>query len=158
MAPSALEDHGIRTFNGPGAWAGLAGSSAVIVLLGAGLIWVVQRYLRSLNIMAGTSPDEAIARAGISLKVLAVVTGVLAVGTAVYTARSCARVLAHKQMPAPGAWVIGNPTVIVGTRAVVWGRVGYVLAGLLGIMGIAFTYMMWQFVDLMMSGVGTLGI
>lgn len=158
MAPSALNEHGIRTFSGPSAWAGLAASSAVIVLLGAGLIWAVQRYLRALDVLAATSPDDAITRAGVSLKILAGVLGGLAIGTALYTARSCARVLAAQQIPPPGAWVFGNPTIISGNRAVLWGRVGYVLAGLLAIIGAAFTYMMFQFVDLMMSGVGTLGI
>lgn len=158
MAPSALNEHGVRTFSGPTAWAGLAGSSAVILLLGLGLIWAVQRYLNALDVMAARSPDAAILRAGISLKVLAVVMGVLAIGTALHTARSCARVLAAKQIPPPGAWVLGNPSLISGERAVMWGRIGYVLAGLLAIMGGLITYLMWEFVDLMMSGVGTLGI
>ncbi|MGD8327811.1 MAG: hypothetical protein PVJ49_00160 [Acidobacteriota bacterium] len=158
MAPSALDEHGIRTFSGPGAWAGLAASTAVIVLGGLGMIWGVQRYLHALDVQASTSPDAAIARAGVALKFLAMVLGTLAVATALYTARSCARVLAARQIPPPGAWVLGTPTIITGGRAVIWGRVGYVLAGLLAIMGVMVTYMMWEFVNLMMSGVGTLGI
>lgn len=158
MAPSALNEHGVRTFSGPSVWAGLAGSSALIVGFGVALIWAVQRYLQALDLLAARSPDAAILRAGISLKVLALVMGVLAIGTAVHTARSCARVLAAKQIPPPGAWVLGTPTIISGERAVMWGRVGYVLAGLLAIMGAVITYLMWEFVDLMMSGVGTLGI
>jgi hypothetical protein len=158
MAPSALNEHGIRTFSGPSAWAGLGASTGIIALLGTALIWAVQRYLQALDVMATTDPDAAIVRAGLSLKILALVMGVLAIGTALYTARSCARVVHHQQIPPPGAWVFGTPTIIVGPRAVAWGRVGYVLAGLLAIMGATITYLMWEFVDLMMSGVGTSGI
>jgi uncharacterized membrane protein len=155
MSPSALNEHGIRTFSGPSAWAGLAASSAVIVVLGGVMIVALESYVRSLDVLAATSPDAAIARAGTTLKVLGLIMGVLAMGTSLYTARSCARVLAHRQIPPPGSWVLGGPTVIHGTRAVIWGRVGYVLAGVLAIMGGAFTYLIWQFVDLMMAGVGT---
>lgn len=153
MSPSALNEHGIRTFSGPSAWAGLAASSAAIVALGAILIVGIEQYVRSLDVLAATSPEAAIARAGTMLKVLGLVMGVLAIGTALYTARSCARVLAHRQLPPPGSWVLGGPKVIYGTRAVVWGRVGYALAGLLAILGGSFTYLIWQFVDLMMTGV-----
>lgn len=158
MAPSALNEHGVRTYSGPGAWTGLVGSSALIAAFGVALVWAVQRYLQELDRLAARSPDAAVLRAGISLKVLAVVMGILAIGTALHTARSCARVLAAKQIPPPGAWVLGTPTLVTGERAVMWGRIGYVLAGILAILGAVVTYLMWQFVDLMMSGVGTLGI
>jgi len=111
--------------------------------------------VRSLDVLAATSPDLAIARAGTTLKGLGVIMGVLAIGTSLYTARSCARVLAHRQIPPPGSWVMGGPKVIYGTRAVIWGRVGYALAGLLAILGGSFTYLIWQFVDLMMAGVAS---
>ena len=158
MAPSALNEHGVRTFSGPSVWASLAGSSALIVAFGVALVWAVQRYVHALDLMAARSPDAAILRAGISLKVLAAVMGLLAIGTALHTARSCGRVLAAKQIPPPGAWVLGNPTLISGDRAVLWGRVGYILAGVLAIVGAVITYLMWQFVDLMMSGIGTPGV
>jgi hypothetical protein len=158
MAPSALHEHGIHTLSGPRAWVGMAGSTAAIVVAGLGLILAVQRYLHSLDLMAAISPDAAIARAGVSLKILGVVTGILAIGTSLYTIRSCRQVLAHRQLPPPGAWVLGNPTVLQGTRAVVWGRIGYVLAALLAVTAVMMTVLTWQFVDLMMSGVGTLGI
>ena len=158
MRTSALENQGIRTSDSLRAWVSLAASAAGVALLGWGLIWATQRYIHSLNEMASVSPDDAIARAGFSLRVLALVMGALALGTAWHTARSCSRVLIHRQIPPPGSWVLGRPTVVSGTRAVIWGRVGYVLAALLAVIGIVCTYLMWQFVDLMMSGVGTLGI
>lgn len=158
MGSSALENHGIRTFDSPRAWAGLAVSAAGVLALGWLLIWATQRYLHSLNLMAGTDPDAAITRAGFSLRVLALVMGVLALGTAWHTARSCRKVLAHQQIPPPGAWVLGRPTIVSGARAVIWGRVGYALAAVLATIGIVCTYLMWQFVGLMMSGVGPQGV
>ena len=158
MDPSAAEELGIRTFTGPRARAGAVASALGVGVFALVIYWSTQLYMFSLDRMAMVSPDAAISRAGLTLKVLALVIGGLALGTAAYTARSCSRVLEHRQLPPPGAWVLGNPTVVSGTRAVVWGRVGYVLAALLAVTGTAFTYKMWQFVDLMMSGVGTLGI
>ena len=155
MGSSLADEHGIRTFTGPRARAGFLASTAFIGSFGLLLIWATQRYLQTLNIMASVSPDAAIYRAGLSLKILALVMGGLAIGTSWYTARSCNRVLEHRQLPPPGAWVLGKPTVLSGTRAVVWGRVGHVLAVLLAVLGVVFTYLLWQFVDLMMSGVGS---
>ena len=142
MQTTVLEEHGIRTFDSPRAWAGLAASAAGVLMLGWGLIWATQLYLHSLNVMAGTSPDAAITRAGFSLRILALVMGALALGTAWHTARSCKRVLAFQQIPPPGAWVLGRPTVVSGTRAVIWGRVGYVLAASLAVIGVVCTYLM----------------
>ena len=154
MGSFLAEEHGIRTFTGRRARAAFFASTAFIGAFGLLLIWAVQRYLYSLNVMASVSPDAAIERAGLSLKILALVMGGLAIGTSWYTVRSCNRVLKHRQLPPPGAWVLGRPTVLSGTRAVVWGHAGQVLAGLLAVLGVVFTYMLWQFVDLMMSGVG----
>ena len=155
MGTPALESLGIRSFNSRRAWAGLAGSAGAIMLLGLAMIWGMQRYLHALDVMAATAPDAAIARAGLSLRILALVMGGLAIGTAWHTARSCTRVVRAQQLPPPGAWVLGKPTVMFGARAVAWGRIGYVLASVLAVMGAAFAYLMWQFVDLMMSGVGS---
>jgi hypothetical protein len=154
MIPSAVDEHGINTFSGARAWAGLAGSAAMVALFGMGLIWATQQYVRSLDILAATSPDAAILRAGVSLKALAVVMAVLGIGTSIYIVRSCRQVLEHRQLPPPGARVIGKPTVLVGTRAVVWGWAGYGLAAVLAVTTFAVTRLMWEYVNLMMSGVG----
>ena len=154
MESSLAEEHGIRTFTGPRARAEFLASTAFVGAFGLLLIWAVQRYLDSLNVMASVSPDAAIQRAGLALKVLALVMGGLAIGTSWYTVRSCNQVLEHRQLPPPGSWVLGRPIVLFGTRAVVWACVGHVLAALLAILGVVLTYMLWQFVDLMMSGVG----
>ena len=61
-------------------------------------------------------------------------------------------------MPPPGAWVLGKPKVVVGEQAVVMARVGYGLAVLLAVVGVAVAALMWHFVDLMMSGVGPGGV
>jgi hypothetical protein len=154
MISSAVDEHGIHSFSGTRAWAGFAGSAAFVVLFGIGLIWATQRYIHSLDVLAATAPDAAILRAGLSLKVLGAVMAILALGTAMYIARSCRQVLAHRQLPPPGAWVIGKPTVLLGTRAVVWGWAGYALAAVLAVTAVIVTRLTWEFVELMMSGVG----
>ena len=154
MESSLAEEHGIHTLTGRRARAEFFASTAFIGAFAMLLIWAVQRYLVTLNVMASVSPDAAIQRAGLSLKILALVMGGLAIGTSWYTVRSCNQVLKHRQLPPPGAWVLGRPTVLSGTRAVVWGHVGQVLGGLLAVLGVMFTYLLWQFVDLMMSGIG----
>ncbi len=126
----------------------------MVAMLGAGLIWATQRYVRSLDMMAATSPDAAILRAGFALKVLVGIMAILAVGTSIYIVRSCRQVLAHRQLPPPGARVLGNPKVIVGTYAVVWGWTGYALAVVLVGAAGTVTALMWEFVDLMVSGIG----
>ena len=158
MIHSAVDEHGINTFSGARAWAGFAGSAAMVALFGMTLIWATQQYVRSLDVLAATSPDAAILRAGFSLKALGVVIAVLGLGTSIYIVRSCRQVLEHRQLPPPGARVIGNPTILVGTRAVFWGWAGYVLAAVLAVTALVVTRMMWEFVDLMMSGIGSAGI
>ena len=158
MISFAANEHGIRIFSGTRAYASLAASAAVVTLLGMGLIWATQWYVRSLDLMAATSPDAAILRAGLALKLLGIVIATLALGTSVYIARSCRKVVKHRQLPPPGARVIGKPTVLLGTHAVFWGWAGYVLAGVLAITAVSMTVLMWEFVDLMMSGIGTSGI
>lgn len=158
MISFAVNEHGIRTFSGTRAYAGFAGSAAAVALFGIGLIWATQWYVHSLDVMATTSPDAAILRAGLALKILGVVIATLALGTSVYIANSCRQVVEHRQLPPPGARVIGKPTVLVGRRAVFWGLTGYLLAGVLAITAVSLTLMMFEFVDLMMSGIGTSGI
>lgn len=158
MISSAVNEHGIRTFSGTRAYAGFAGSTAVVMLLGVALIWATQWYVRSLDVIAATSPDAAIVRAGLALKILGVVMAMLALGTSVYIARSCRQVVEHRQLPPPGARVIGKPTVLIGRRAVMWGWAGYVIAGVLAIAAVSMSFLTWEFVDLMMSGIGTSGI
>jgi hypothetical protein len=154
MLSSAVNEHGIHTHSSSRAWAGFAGSATLVALSGMGLIWMTQQYVRSLDIMAATSPDAAILRAGLSLKILVGIMAVLALGTSIYIVRSCRQVLEHRQLPPPGARVIGNPRVMVGRSAVLLGWTGYALAAVLVCATVAVTALMWQFVDLMMSGIG----
>ncbi|MFQ5744385.1 MAG: hypothetical protein ACE5HV_12470 [Acidobacteriota bacterium] len=149
-----IEEHGIRTFHGPRVWAGLLVSFAFILLLGWGLIQAMQAYLARLDQIARLSPDTAIARAGLSMQILGVVMGALAIGTALYTYRASRKVIDNRQLPPPGTWVLGKPVVVGGDRAVLMGRIGYLLAALLAVSGLAAAALIWRFVDLMMSGVG----
>lgn len=158
MISFAVDEHGIHTSSGTRTWVSFAGSAAAVALFGAALIWATQRYVRSLDIMAASSPDAAILRAGVALKLLGVVIAILALGTSVYIVRSCRKVVEHRQLPPPGARVIGNPTVLHGTRAVFWASVGYLLSVVLATSAFVMTVLLWQFVDLMMSGVGSYGI
>ena len=94
------------------------GLRTVVMISGGGtnlqaIINRVQTHDLPINLAAVVSDRPGVLgleRAGLSLKMLAVLTGVLAVGTAIYVARNCTRVLAHEQMPPPGAWVLGKPT------------------------------------------------
>jgi hypothetical protein len=113
-----------------------------------------QSFLRNLNILASTSPDEAILRAGVALRVLGGIMAGLAIATSVYTVRMSRRVISNRQLPPPGVWVLGKPTVVLGDRAVVCGYVGYGLAAVLSIAGVAAFALLWRFVGLMSSGVG----
>lgn len=154
MIPSAVDEYGIHTFSGTRAWAGFAGSTAIVALFGMALVWATQQYVSSLDALAVTSPDAAILRAGLALKSLGAVMAALGLGTSIYIARSCGQVRQHRQLPPPGAWVLGRPTVLLGTRAVVWAWAGYVLATVLAVTAVIVTVLMWQFVDLMTSGIG----
>lgn len=154
MISSAVDEHGIYTVSGTRAWAGLAGSSAIVSLLGMGLIWATRVYVDSLDVLALSSPDAAILRAGIALKGLAVVMAILGLGTSIYIFRSCGRVREHRQLPPPGTRVLGRPKVLHGTGAVMWAWAGYALAAMLAVIAVVVTVLMWQFVNLMMSGIG----
>ena len=147
------EEHGIRTFHGRRMWLGLAISLMLVALLCWGLILATQLFLRSLNILATTSPEEAILRAGVALRVLGGIMGALAVGTAIYTIRMSKRVIVNRQIPPPGVWVLGKPKVVFGDRAMIFGYIGYGLGALLSFMGVAVVVLVWHYVGLMISGV-----
>ncbi len=148
-----LEEHGIRTFHGPRVWFGTAVSLVLILLLCWGLILATQAFLRSLNILATTSPEAAILRAGLALRVLGAIMGGLALATAAYTVRMSKRVIANRQLPPPGVWVLGKPKIVFGERAALFGYIGYGLAALLSGVGVSVVVLLWHYVGLMTSGV-----
>jgi hypothetical protein len=148
------EVHGIRTFTGPVVWLWVTASLVLILLMCWGMIVATQSYLETLNILASTSPDEAILKAGVALRVLGAVMAALAIGTAAYTVRMSKRVILNRQLPPPGVWVLGKPKVVFGDRAVIFGYVGYGLAAVLSIAGMGALMLVWRFVGLMSSGVG----
>jgi hypothetical protein len=148
-----LEEHGINTFHGPRMWVGTAIALVLILLLCWGLIVATKLFLRSLDILAMTSPEAAILRAGLALRVLGAVMGGLALATAAYTVRMSKLVILNRQMPPPGAWVLGNPKIVLGDRAALFGYVGYGLAALLSVIGVVVVGLLWHYVSLMTSGV-----
>ena len=148
-----IDEHGIRSFHGPRMWLGTVIALLLIVLLCWGLVLVTRAYLTNLNVLASTSPEEAILRAGVVLRILGALMGGLAVATAIYTARMSKRVIASRQIPPPGVWVLGNPKVVFEERAVIVGYIGYGLATLLSVVGIAVLVLVWHYVGLMTSGV-----
>lgn len=148
------QDYGIQALQGTRAWIGAAVGLLFVVAVGAALLVGTQRYLAGLDQLSTVAMDESITRAGRALRLLGLLIGTLTVGTAAYTARSSQKVVASRQLPPPGARVLGRPRVILGDRAIFWGRIGYLLAALLAAAGITFTVLLWHFVDLMMSGVG----
>ena len=147
------DEHGIRTFHGPRMWFGAAVAFTAILLLCWGLVVATQAYLRELNLLATTSPEEAILKAGVALRILGAIMGGLAIGTAAYTLRMSKRVITSRQIPPPGVWVLGNPKIVFGERAVVFGYLGYGLAALLTLVGLAVLVLVWHYVGLMTSGV-----
>ncbi len=147
------EEYGIRTFHGPRMWMGAAFALLLILVLCWGLIVATQVFLRSLDILAMTSPETAILRAGLALRVLGAIMGGLALATAAYTARMSKLVILNRQVPPPGAWVLGKPTVVFGDRAAMLGYVGYGLAALLSVVGVVVVGLLWHYVSLMTSGV-----
>ncbi len=148
-----IEEHGIRTFHGPRVWFGTAVSLVLILLLCWGLVLATQAFLRSLNILATTSPEAAILRAGLALRVLGAIMGGLALATAAYTVRMSKRVIANRQLPPPGVWVLGKPRIVFGERAALFGYIGYGLAALLSVAGVSVVVLLWHYVGLMTSGV-----
>jgi len=148
-----IEEHGIRTFHGPRVWFGTAVSLVLILLLCWGLTLATQAFLRSLNILATTSPEAAILRAGLALRVLGAIMGGLALATAAYTVRMSKRVIANRQLPPPGVWVLGKPKIVFGERAALFGYIGYGLAALLSVAGVSVVVLLWHYVGLMASGV-----
>ena len=134
-------------------WIGMAISLVLILLLCWGLIAATQLFLRSLDILAMTSPEAAILRAGLALRVLGAVMGGLALATAAYTIRMSKLVISSRQLPPPGAWVLGNPKIVLGDRAALFGYVGYGLAALLSMIGVVVVGLLWHYVSLMTSGV-----
>lgn len=148
-----MNEYGIRTFTGPRMWVQLIVMLAFTALLCWGLVYATQSYLASLDRIAARSPEEAIIRAGRAMRILGMVMGGLTIGTALYLVRSSRRVIRNRQLPPPGAWVLGTPKVVTGNRAVVLGLLGYVLSAVLVVAGVVVMLLMWRFVDLMMSGV-----
>jgi hypothetical protein len=148
------EDFGIKSFTGPGVWLWVTVALTLILLMCWGMIVATQSYLNTLNVLASISPDEAILRAGVALKVLGSVMAALALATAAYTVRMSKRVISNRQLPPPGVWVLGKPRVVFGDRAVIFGYVGYGLAAILSIAGVAAFALVWRFVGLMSAGVG----
>ncbi len=148
-----IDEHGIRTFHGPYVWVGAGISTLLILLFCWGLIYATQLFLQSLNILATTSPEAAILRAGLALRVLGAVMGALALATAAYTVRMSKRVILNRQIPPPGVWVLGQPKMVFGDRAAALGYIGYGLAVLLSVVGVAVVALLWHYVGLMTSGV-----
>ena len=147
------EEYGIRTFHGPRMWIGAALAALLILLLCWGLIVSTHLFLRSLDLLAMTSPEAAILRAGLALRVLGAIMGGLALATAAYTIRMSKRVISSRQVPPPGAWVLGKPKMVFGGRAAMFGYVGYGLAALLSVAGVVVLGLLWHYVSLMTSGV-----
>lgn len=147
------EEYGIRTFHGPRMWLGAAVAVLLILLVCVGLIVATQLFLRSLDILARTSPEAAILRAGLALRVLGAIMGGLALATAAYTVRMSKHVILNRQIPPPGAWVLGKPKIVLGDRAAMFGYVGYGLAALLSVVGVVVVGLLWHYVTLMTAGV-----
>ena len=147
------EEHGIRIFQGPRVWVGTTLAMVAILLLCWGLIVATQSFLQSLNVIATTSPEAAILRAGLALRILGAIMGALALATAAYTVRMSKRVILNRQMPPPGVWVLGRPRMIFGDRAAMYGYIGYGLAALLSVVGVVVVTLLWHYVGLMTSGV-----
>ena len=147
------EEHGIRIFQGPRMWVGTTLAMLAILLLCWGLVLATQSFLHNLNVIASTSPEVAILRAGLALRVLGAIMCALALATAAYTVRMSKRVITNRQIPPPGVWVLGKPKMVFGDRAAMCGYVGYGLAALLSVVGVVVVALLWHYVGLMTSGV-----
>jgi hypothetical protein len=142
----------LRSKRDPAFWVPLVLALLFVLVLGIGAQRWATGHLLDLQAAAERDPRSAAAGAERTLRNLSWTVGGFCLLNAVLLARHCQLGLRQGRLPPRGWWSLGAHRMAVGPTADRLGRVGLLLALVLGLVGIVIMFLFDRLIDSLVAG------
>ena len=123
----------------------------LVAVLGVSVHWGTQTYLRNLDELARHSPDQVLQQAAWVMKGLAILLGGFCLSVAYFLFRPFRQAMTTRRLPQTGVWHFWGFQEMPAHRAVLMGKIGLALCGLLALCGVVAPFLMWWIVESLMA-------